>query len=47
MNKIVFVLFVDAALALLFAFHRAESPGAAAIRGLAIRSGFHYLSLDP
>lgn len=42
MNKIGFVLFAGAALALLFAFHRAESQRAAAIRGLAIRSGFHY-----
>jgi len=43
MNQIGFALFAGTALALLFAFHYAESQSAAAIRALAIRSGFHYL----
>jgi hypothetical protein len=43
MNEIGFALFAGAALVLLFVFHRAETQRAAAIRGLAIRSGFHYL----
>ena len=43
MNEIGFALFADAGLALLFAFHRAERLRAAAILGLAIRSGFHDL----
>jgi hypothetical protein len=43
MNEIGFVVFAGAALALLFAFHLAERQRTAAIRGLAIRSGFHYL----
>ena len=43
MNEVGFALFAGAALALLFVFHRGESQRAAAIRGMAIRSGFHYL----
>jgi hypothetical protein len=43
MNEIGFVVFAGAALALLFAFHLAERQRTAAIRGLAIRSGFHHL----
>jgi hypothetical protein len=43
MNVIGFVLFGGTALALLYVFHRAERHRAAAIRGLAACSGFHYL----
>jgi hypothetical protein len=43
MNEIGFVVFACAALALLFAFHLAERQRTAAIRGLAVRSGLHYL----
>jgi hypothetical protein len=43
MNEIGFVLFAVAGLAVLFVFHLAERRRTAAIRALAIRSGFHYL----
>jgi hypothetical protein len=43
MSDIGFVFFACAALALLYAFHRAESHRTAAIRELAVRLGFHYL----